>query len=53
MQMKKIITDLREQNKIIKKENYTHNYPHCWRTDEPLIYKSVNSWYVEVTAFKE
>ncbi|MQF85406.1 MAG: isoleucine--tRNA ligase, partial [SAR202 cluster bacterium] len=48
----KIITDLREQNKIIKKENYTHNYPHCWRTDEPLIYKSVNSWYVEVTAFK-
>ena len=29
-----------------------HNYPHCWRTDQPLIYKAINRWYVEVTAFQ-
>jgi len=49
----KIIGDLKQKKIIIKKENYVHNYPHCWRTDEPLIYKSVNSWYVEVSSFKE
>ena len=49
----KIISDLKNKNIIIKKQNYLHNYPHCWRTDEPLIYKSVNSWYVEVSSFKD
>jgi len=49
----KIILDLKQRNIIVKKENYLHNYPHCWRTDEPLIYKSVNSWYVEVSSFKD
>lgn len=48
----KIISDLKKRNIIVKKQNYLHNYPHCWRTDEPLIYKSVNSWYVEVSSFK-
>tara|TARA_B100000401_G_scaffold337251_1_gene235893 strand:- start:1902 stop:5042 length:3141 start_codon:yes stop_codon:yes gene_type:complete len=48
----KIISELREKNLIIKKESYLHNYPHSWRTDEPLIYKSVNSWYVNVSSFK-
>ncbi len=32
---------------------YTHSYPHCWRTDTPLIYKAVRSWFVEVTAIKD
>ena len=32
---------------------YTHSYPHCWRTDTPLIYKAVSSWFVEVTAIKD
>ncbi|CAN0602125.1 unnamed protein product, partial [Ectocarpus sp. 12 AP-2014] len=36
-----------------KTEQYIHNYPHCWRTDTPLIYKAVPSWYVKVTAFKD
>ena len=49
----KIISDLKKRNIIVKKQNYLHNYPHCWRTDEPLIYKSVNSWYVEVSSFKD
>ena len=32
---------------------YTHSYPHCWRTDTPLIYKAVGSWFVKVTAVKD
>jgi isoleucyl-tRNA synthetase len=34
-------------------QQYLHNYPHCWRTDTPLIYRAVSSWYVKVTAFKD
>ena len=49
----KIILYLKERNILFKKEKYKHNYPHSWRTDEPLIYKSVNSWYVNVSSFKE
>jgi isoleucyl-tRNA synthetase len=49
----KIIIKLKEQGNWIKTEQYLHNYPHCWRTDTPLIYKAVPSWYVKVTAFKD
>lgn len=49
----KIIIKLKEQGSWLKTEQYIHNYPHCWRTDTPLIYKAVPSWYVKVTAFKE
>jgi isoleucyl-tRNA synthetase len=49
----KIIIKLKEQGDWIKTEQYLHNYPHCWRTDTPLIYKAVPSWYVKVTAFKD
>lgn len=49
----KIIIKLKEQGDWIKTEQYIHNYPHCWRTDTPLIYKAVPSWYVRVTDFKE
>ena len=38
---------------LVKHENYKHNYPHSWRTDEPLIYRTLNSWYVEVSKFKD
>ena len=49
-----IIKDLKARSGIvIRHEQYRHNYPHCWRTDTPLIYKAVNSWYVQVTAFRE
>jgi len=40
-------------NRVIKEEEIKHNYPHCWRTDTPLIYRAVPSWYVEVTKFKD
>lgn len=48
-----IIIRLKEEGKWLKTEQYLHNYPHCWRTDTPLIYKSVPSWYVKVTAIKD
>ena len=38
---------------MVRHETYEHNYPHCWRTDQPLIYKAIPSWYVKVTAFKD
>ncbi|RTK92652.1 MAG: isoleucine--tRNA ligase [Rickettsiales bacterium] len=48
-----IIIKLKQQNNWIRTEQYIHNYPHCWRTDTPLIYKAVPSWYVKVTEFKD
>ncbi len=48
-----IIKYLKSQNSWFKTEQYFHNYPHCWRTDTPLIYKAVSSWYVKVSDFKE
>jgi isoleucyl-tRNA synthetase len=47
-----IIIHLKSQNSWLKTEQYIHNYPHCWRTDTPLIFKAVPSWYVEVTKFR-
>ncbi|KQZ75071.1 isoleucine--tRNA ligase [Nocardioides sp. Root151] len=38
---------------LLRRESYEHSYPHCWRCREPLIYKGVSSWFVEVTAFKD
>ena len=49
----KIIERLQSEGMLVRCENYKHNYPHSWRTDEPLIYKALNSWYVEVSSFKE
>ena len=38
---------------LLRRENYDHSYPHCWRCRQPLIYKGVSSWFVEVTRFKD
>jgi isoleucyl-tRNA synthetase len=38
---------------LLRRESYEHSYPHCWRCREPLIYKGVSSWFVEVTKFKD
>ena len=48
-----IIKFLKKQGSWFKTEQYIHNYPHCWRTDTPLIYKAMPSWYVRVTDFKD
>jgi len=50
---KPIAKRLKDENKVVRHEQYRHNYPHCWRTDEPLIYRAMNSWYVEVTKIKD
>jgi len=48
-----IIKRLKLDGSWIKTEQYLHNYPHCWRTDTPLIYRAVSSWYVKVTDIKD
>ena len=48
-----IIRDLKDKGVVVRHETYVHSYPHCWRTDTPLIYKAVSSWFVQVTAIKD
>ena len=48
-----IIQRLKDERKLVKKEQITHSYPYCWRTDTPLIYKAMSSWFVRVTDFKD
>ncbi len=50
---KDIIRRLREDNALVRRQDYTHSYPHCWRCRNPLIYKAVSSWFVEVTKFRD
>ncbi len=44
---------LKSQNKAFKIEKYTHNYPHCWRTDKPVLYYPLDSWFIRTTAVKD
>jgi len=48
-----ITADLKAAGALVEVKSYTHSYPHCWRTDTPLIYKAVGSWFVKVTAIKD
>ncbi|MFZ4514976.1 MAG: isoleucine--tRNA ligase [Acidimicrobiia bacterium] len=48
-----IIKALGALGHVVRQESYDHSYPHCWRTDTPLIYKAVSSWFVNVTAIKD
>jgi len=48
-----IIDRLKQSKVLLKKESYKHSYPHCWRTDTPLIYKAVSSFFIKVTAIKD
>lgn len=50
---REIIRDLKARGVVLRHETYLHNYPHCWRTDTPLIFRAVSSWYVKVTAFRD
>ncbi len=47
-----ITADLRDAGVLVAAAPYTHSYPHCWRTDTPLIYKAVRSWFIDVSAVK-
>ena len=44
---------LKEANKVFKIEKHTHNYPHCWRTDKPVLYYPLDSWFIRTTALRE
>jgi len=48
-----IIRDLRASGALVREDSYVHSYPHCWRCRNPLIYKAVSSWFVEVTRFRD
>ncbi|MBC8045424.1 MAG: isoleucine--tRNA ligase, partial [Fimbriimonadaceae bacterium] len=48
-----IAITLKENNRAFKVEKYEHNYPHCWRTDKPVIYYPLDSWFIKTTAAKE
>ncbi|MDJ0319846.1 isoleucine--tRNA ligase [Pseudarthrobacter sp. PS3-L1] len=50
---KPITQVLRAQGRLVRQASYVHSYPHCWRCRNPLIYRAVSSWYVQVTAFKD
>ncbi|MBD5364105.1 MAG: isoleucine--tRNA ligase [Bacteroides sp.] len=44
---------LKQQGKVFKIEKHTHNYPHCWRTDKPVLYYPLDSWFIRSTAVRE
>lgn len=48
-----ITLKLKLENKAFKIEKYEHPYPHCWRTDKPILYYPLDSWFIRTTAFKE
>ncbi|HAT63184.1 MAG TPA: isoleucine--tRNA ligase, partial [Flavobacteriaceae bacterium] len=44
---------LKEENKAFKVEKYVHSYPNCWRTDKPILYYPLDSWFIKVTSFRD
>lgn len=44
---------LKLENKAFRVEKYEHNYPHCWRTDKPVLYYPLEAWFIRTTAFKD
>lgn len=44
---------LKEENKAFKVEKYVHSYPHCWRTDKPILYYPLDSWFIKITDVKD
>ncbi|MDD2594649.1 MAG: isoleucine--tRNA ligase [Bacteroidales bacterium] len=48
-----LCVELKQQGKAFKIEKHTHNYPHCWRTDKPVLYYPLDSWFIKTTAVQE
>ena len=48
-----LVVMLKEQGKLFKSEKHTHSYPHCWRTDKPVLYYPLDSWFIRTTALRE
>ncbi len=49
----RIVLKLQEENRLFKKEKYDHTYPHCWRTDKPILYYPLDAWFIKTTALKD
>ncbi len=49
----RIVLKLEQEGKLFKKETYEHNYPHCWRTDKPILYYPLDSWFIKASSMKE
>ena len=49
----RIAIKLKEENKAFRVERYVHSYPHCWRTDKPILYYPLDSWFVRTTESKD
>jgi isoleucyl-tRNA synthetase len=49
----RLVLKLQEEHKLFKKEKYEHSYPHCWRTDKPIIYYPLDAWFIKTTAAKD
>ena len=48
-----LVIMLKEQGKLFKSEKHTHSYPHCWRTDKPVLYYPLDSWFIRTTALRD
>jgi isoleucyl-tRNA synthetase len=48
-----ICVQLKKEGKAFKVEKYEHNYPHCWRTDKPILYYPLDAWFIRTTALKD
>ena len=48
-----IVINLKDNNRLFKSEKYEHSYPHCWRTDKPILYYPMDSWFVKTTDYKK
>ncbi len=48
-----IVTILKKDNKLFNSQKYSHNYPHCWRTDKPILYYPLDSWFIRSSAMRE
>ncbi len=48
-----IAVKLKKENRAFKVEKYEHNYPHCWRTDKPILYYPLDAWFIKTTAIKD
>jgi isoleucyl-tRNA synthetase len=49
----RIVLKMQEEGKLFKKEKYEHTYPHCWRTDKPILYYPLDAWFIKTTAVKD
>jgi isoleucyl-tRNA synthetase len=48
-----IVVKLKKENRAFKSEKHVHSYPHCWRTDKPILYYPLDSWFIKTTSLKD